>query len=416
MKERLITIVLTILIICLAIAAMPSPDNYYNIPKMIIMLAGGLILLILLLVNYKKLTIDKKDMLILIFAGFIFISTMLSSNIKYSLFGAPKRYEGMLAIFTYIMIYLCSKKFLSFKNKKMLLNIFYIIYIAVCILGVLQYYIKIPELYPIFSKGVCGTFGNTNFMGSFVSIGIAIFTLLYIIKGSKLNFFASNLVFFCMIACHARSSWVAFIGLCFIILIYLIKQRNKEYLKRTFILIISFTLIFTYLFTSKDNLVKNKIKVISKEIKTATEQGIQPSMGSSRISIWAMTLGLIKEQPIIGVGTDNLAQGFIDNPNDELIKFVEKYHSLPDKAHNEYLHIAATIGIPALIIYLTFIFMNLFKHRKQLFSNSNTFIISSAIICYLVQAFFNISTIGVAPIFWFLLGIINNKNCKIIEE
>ena len=34
------------------------------------------------------------------------------------------------------------------------------------------------------------------------------------------------------------------------------------------------------------------------------------------------------------------------------------------------------------------------------------------IIAYLVQAFFNISTIGVAPIFWFLLGLIQNEDFK----
>ena len=40
--------------------------------------------------------------------------------------------------------------------------------------------------------------------------------------------------------------------------------------------------------------------------------------------------------------------------------------------------------------------------------------ILSIIGSYLVQAFFNISTIGIAPIFWFCLGIIDNKN--IIEN
>lgn len=33
---------------------------------------------------------------------------------------------------------------------------------------------------------------------------------------------------------------------------------------------------------------------------------------------------------------------------------------------------------------------------------------------YLVQAFFNISTIGIAPMFWFALGIMDNK--KIIKD
>ena len=84
---------------------------------------------------------------------------------------------------------------------------------------------------------------------------------------------------------------------------------------------------------------------------------------------------------------------------------------LADKAHNEYLQIAATIGIPALIIYLAFVCQIVFKD-KNIFKNNATFILLVPIISYLVQAFFNISTIGVAPIFWLLLGLIQNQKFK----
>ena len=82
--------------------------------------------------------------------------------------------------------------------------------------------------------------------------------------------------------------------------------------------------------------------------------------------------------------------------------------------HNEYLHIAATIGIPALIIYLIFISTILIPKMKQMMNNKVSYIITLAIICYLVQAFFNISTIGVAPIFWMILGL--SDNTEIIEK
>ena len=72
------------------------------------------------------------------------------------------------------------------------------------------------------------------------------------------------------------------------------------------------------------------------------------------------------------------------------------------------MQIAATIGIPALIIYLAFLMQILFN-QKNLFKNSGLFILIIPIIAYITQAFFNISTIGVAPIFWFLLGVIQNK-------
>lgn len=411
MKEKSITIILTILIILLPMAIMPSISNDYNMPKLIILLSGGVLLLIFFLANYKKIEIDKKDILLLIFAALIFTSTMLSSNFKTSILGTKKRYEGMLTLFTYILIYFCTKKFLNYKNKNNLLKVLYVIYISICILGVLQYYIKIPNqnLYPIFNKGVCGTFGNTNFIGSFLSLGIPAFTTLYIVKGKKISFITSLLVFFCLIACGARSSWVAFAVFVFILLIYLIKMKNKEYLKRTAILFVCFALIFTYLFTAKSSFVRTKVNAISNDVKTASVQGINEKMGSSRIQIWRITTNLIKKYPIFGIGTDNLKNSLHRNMTDDYEEFIKRTNSTIDKAHNEYLQIAATLGIPALVIYLVFIVLVLKGKEKQIFNNLNIFIIYSSIICYLVQAFFNISTIGVAPLFWFALGLIDNK-------
>lgn len=81
-----------------------------------------------------------------------------------------------------------------------------------------------------------------------------------------------------------------------------------------------------------------------------------------------------------------------------------------DKAHNEYLQIAATLGIPALAIYSIFICMIIFPKLPKIFKQEYSLLILSVIINYLTQAFFNISTIGIAPLFWFALGIANNKN------
>lgn len=153
MKQNLITIAITILIIALPIAIIPN-ETLYNLPKIWILAIGGITLLILLLVNYKKLKLDTKDYVILAFAVLVFISTMLSSKVKISIIGEINRYEGMIAFYMYILIYFCAKKFLKYKNNKILLNILHAIYIVISILGILQYYIKLPTnaLIPIFKK------------------------------------------------------------------------------------------------------------------------------------------------------------------------------------------------------------------------------------------------------------------------
>ena len=137
-------------------------------------------------------------------------------------------------------------------------------------------------------------------------------------------------------------------------------------------------------------------------------------LGSNRIEIWKMTLKVIEKSPLIGCGVDALEYGVIKYAPDEVVDYIFRTGQYVDKAHNEYLHIAATMGIPALIAYLGFIGSICFSGIKNAFKNEKILILLIIITSYLIQAFFNISTIAVAPIFWFILGItanyINSKN------
>ena len=77
-----------------------------------------------------------------------------------------------------------------------------------------------------------------------------------------------------------------------------------------------------------------------------------------------------------------------------------------DRAHNEYLHIAAVTGIPALICYLLMLFLITINNIKFIFKDKIQTALLFGVLGYLIQAFFNISVVSVAPIFWILLGLL----------
>jgi putative inorganic carbon (HCO3(-)) transporter len=83
-----------------------------------------------------------------------------------------------------------------------------------------------------------------------------------------------------------------------------------------------------------------------------------------------------------------------------------------DKAHNEFLHIASVTGIPSLIIYLSMLVVIFIQNGKFLFKENMKTLLLLTILAYLVQAFFNISVIAVAPIYWILLGLLAQKTEK----
>jgi len=131
------------------------------------------------------------------------------------------------------------------------------------------------------------------------------------------------------------------------------------------------------------------------------------SAGSHRWELWELAFPLVGKYPIFGSGPDTLAFVF---DQDAYCKAIDIPNCQVDKAHNEYLQIAITMGIPSLLFYLLFlgtvchrIWISIWKSRgeKQLLLAG----LLTVIIGYTVQAFFNISVVPVAPYFWLLLGM-----------
>lgn len=409
MKQKIITLILTIVAASVPLIVTPVNGVFnYNIGKIIILLSAGTLLLILLLASYKSLTLDKKDIIILIFAGLVIISTFLSSEIKKSILGEKHRYEGLLTFATYICIYFCSKKYFKFEKISILFNILFYTYIIIGFFGIVQKYISCKELYPLFNKGICSTLGNSNFFGSFISIVLPISLGIFIVKGYKKGLILSIIMFFNMISSGARSAWVAFCIVGIIGIIYLIKEKNKVYFKRTFIIVICFSLICTYLFGGFGFVHKNvvnedigktndpiqKVEQVKKDLKRITDKkGNVKKIGSNRLWIWNMSFNVMVKNPIFGCGPDNLKEGIMTYSLEEIYEYAMANHKVVDKAHNEFLHIGATLGIPALLCYLVFISLILFSKIKEAFNNRIYFIIWITIVSYLAQSFFNISII-----------------------
>ena len=126
-KDKIITIILAIMILIVPTLVISIDNDIFSLAKVIVLNLCSVVLLFLMLFNYKRFFIDKKDILILIFAGLIFISTILSVDFKISLLGQNRRFEGLLTIYSYIIVYFAAKKFLNFKNKKTVVTLIFML-------------------------------------------------------------------------------------------------------------------------------------------------------------------------------------------------------------------------------------------------------------------------------------------------
>ncbi len=144
------------------------------------------------------------------------------------------------------------------------------------------------------------------------------------------------------------------------------------------------------------------------EIYELLNGNFEDNFGTYRIFLWKRTIPLIPEFPLIGSGPDTFA-----------IRFMAKYTqdiaaigplTINDTAANVYLTMAINTGIIGLLTYLSFIFFNLKEGIKKM--NGYSAILLIAIICFLIQDFFNLWLVIVTPIFWLLLGLHYRSICS----
>ena len=387
--------------------------------------AIGLILLLIINIIIGIVICKKgycKKNIIYIFMALIIIfgiiATIFAINPKISLFGLEYRNEGLFSIMYYFsLMFLCS--FVKGKHKKTIILFIFIIGIINCIYGTIEVFgkpnaIKIahpsenPDTTMIleytWSKGLLI---NPNFFGTYMLICIAYAIGLFIDEKSKkmsiIYILLSALFMYGLLISNTVS---VVVGLFFVLLVgFIYCIKNKTY-KKFIILLIALSAIFALaVVQEKTTLVKDILKT-GEETVEAAKGNVQDTYGTSRIYIWKNTLQIVPKYLLHGAGIDNFYYAFGDEP-----LYSPGRNTYYDKTHNEYLQILITEGIFCLITYLCMYAILTFRGIKSSFKNKQIYLILP-IIGYLVQAFFNVSVIEVAPMFFIAMGLCMNNETK----
>jgi len=399
-------------------------NPYYTLPKSEYLMYTTIILWLIFVANLlrrkhgiKRLTINEWVMIV--FLSLISISTIFSTNIQLSLYGEWQRFEGISALFSYVSLFFFSYRWIRKTQIDKLLH--YIIYSSflVSIYGILQHFLIdfLPRnAWKLKWTRSYAFFDNPNFFGSYLVIVLGISITIYLIVASKKQASFILLItathFLALLYSLTRSGWL---GLFFIVIFFTIYifTKYKQLRIRWTLLLISFLFIFLVSNLAENNYIFMRAGTIVDDAETIL-QG-DGHAGSSRFYIWKTALPLVKDYFWIGSGPDTFAVVFPKNP-DELQTYFGNPTIKVDKAHNEYLQMAITLGVPALLVYLAFLYRLISSAigliRRKAIDPKGELLIFGLLLTiggYLVQAFFNISVITVAPFFWIVLGLLNSK-------
>lgn len=350
----------------------------------------------------KEVKIEIYDILLLLISIFAFISLLFAKSKTLAIYGMIYRYEGIFAIFYYLTLTYISS---FIKNKKFFLRTIVVIGLINTIYAFLQ--ITGSSHVTIFNyKGTIwatGLLNNPNFYASFILMSLAISIGIFIDEEEldekiKYGIIVALLTIGLLIS-NTTSCAVGLIAILIYSIVYCIKNKLFKKIIIIGIIIVSEALLFQK--ADMTTLIKDINKTKNETIELS-KGNYDPSYGTKRVELWRKTMKFVPKNLLHGVGIDNFA--LIDNGK-SLKVGTTKY----DKAHNEYLQILTTQGIFSLISYLLLFGIILLKGIKSSFKNNKIYLVLP-VIGYLIQAFFNISVIEVAPTFYILLGLLIERN------
>ena len=207
------------------------------------------------------------------------------------------------------------------------------------------------------------------------------------------------------------------------------------------LLLISILFIFSYYYIKKHKFIINNKKIFLKrvyllypilfiaslltiyffnfniplliDIQKILHGNITEDIGTYRIFLWKRSISLINDYPLIGTGPDTFSVRFMSKYLIDVIKLDGRI-TINDTAANNYLTMLVNIGIFGLLSFLTFV-ISILKHLIQnINTNKYAIIFIIAIICFIIQDFFNLSVVIITPLYYLLLALsvtsIDKKN------
>ena len=373
-----------------------------NIIYMLVVNVVFSIILLIIKIKRKEYKFKIYDLLIILISLFGLISTIFAIKPNVSLYGFKGRYEGFYSILYYLSLLFLSS-FVKNSDKK---KIIYVI-IGTGIIEVIYALLQINDSSLVSvsrnfgSIWANGLTSNPNFFSSYVLICLCYMVGLYVEKDDKKYSFLYLLIisflFSGILISNTTSCMLSFLIIFIYVLFYLFKEKKIDK-------IIILLIVFIFMFTTIENF--GKTRLYSDLVKTKNEAvelsrgNIGDNFGTKRVLIWKKTLKVVPKYLLHGAGIDNYFYMFDDGP-----LVIGKFFY--DKAHNDYLQILVTQGIFSLILYL--VLYTVIICRGIVNTKDKSLYLLLPPVAYLIQIFFNISVIEVAPVFFISLGLLVDR-------
>ena len=338
------------------------------------------------------------------------LATIFSIDRYTSIFGYYTRFNGgLLSLLCYVALYYVFIEEMRDKRNRFVRSLL-LSSLLVSIYGILQHF-GIDKDYWVqdVQRRVFSTLGQPNWLAAFLvmMIPVSLSQMLGRAKGAQLQYvFLPTILYSAFWFTSSRSGLLGFGAAMATFLIFLGKENLKKNWRPLLLVGLSWLLISVLTFTPK---------IVAAATPSAHPQ--QTPTGSTvqiRLAVWKGTLNLIKDHPLLGTGPETFAYSFLPYRPVELNQTAE-WEFLYNKAHNEYLNVAACTGLLGLAAYLwiigKFILWNLKERLVGLSATqgerSETLRtgLFAGWVGVLVSNFFGFSVVLTSLLFWLYMAL-----------
>lgn len=352
---------------------------------------------------------NTSDFVIMLLAVWGVISTCFAFDKDIALYGADTRNEGLFAWFAYYLLFYCVS-LLSREEKRKCISFFSVTGLLMLITGVVCSYtgvgLKLSNgamaFAPLLHHNMYACFA-VLYLG--IHMGWALFSQ---DKKKKVYAMLASVIAIAAIICSTSS--LGYISAVFMLLVLYAmcilfdRRRGKVFWRcvflGSFVLVAAAAVLVPAIDATNGQILSHDAESNTQMME---EEGVVNGALNGRLDHWMAGIRALPEYGIVGVGIDNYKK---------ILKDYEGFGRYRvSTAHNEYIQLALTEGVPALVFYLWLLFIVFFAgirnwrdtEEESSWLNRALFI---AFMGYICQAFVNFSSVAVAPFFWMVMGMI----------
>ncbi len=353
------------------------------------------------------------------------LSTLFSGDIVHSLFGETNRHDGLLSLAAGVLLFYAAARFLdSWAKVRVFLAVGLASAVIIAVYGILQHY----GLDPVLSMGIpwytmepvtgplspwylttgrsFSTLGWPLWLAAYLTLMMGAALALYFqTKGRwerALWLAALTLMAACWLYTYSRSSMLA-VAVTVPVVLFLARRRIGG-VKPLFLplAVMVTTVIVAQLASPYSTSVLSRFvdANLAPTLDEASESG--DVSVTTRLMMWRDTVPVILERPLLGHGPDNFAEPFERHEGEDLRAFFPRGEVI-DKAHNEFLQVAATTGLLGLAAYF-WIFASYFRNAYRS-GGWPLLALSGGVLAYILQLQTAFTTIATGVTFWAVLGV-----------